>query len=1120
MTRSFILVCITLYSLNLYSQVNVAVNKPVTVDSETFSQPAWKAVDGLNYSNVNRWTSQSTGYPHWIEVNLEQEYRVESINFYTGFYGDNHPVYAYQLQSWTGSAWTDIVHRTNNSTPVVKEIFSPVSTSKIRLYASSGEGPSLMMYEIEIFASFNLPPTIDPVRDQEPVYSDEGTRTILLSGISDGDTSNVQTISVTATSSDPGIVSDPVIMYTQGDSTAVLQWTPGGPEGTATITLTVEDSGNNDFGGNNKKQISFEVKVRDPARNYAPSIDNIPDIYAFSLGESYQITLKGITDGDHNQNQELNLSAVTTGNDLIENLDISYIQGDSTGILQFNTTKKSGSTTIYVTLKDAGGTGGGGVDSIQISVDVIVTEKQDAVQITTDLQQKHQIIEGFGGFGMEKVEWSRGQYHSDWFINEIINDLGVSIIRIPVCPPSFEPQNDNNDPYSIDLDQFRENIYNGDDGKFFNYLKDLYSTGTPKLIASIWSPPAWMKSNNNFREGGILLTQYYQEFAEYVVAFIKMVKQEIGIDLYAISLQNEPTFWEPYASCQYTPRTYCDLIKVVGERFDLEGITTKLFYPEEVFIRENDIKGWMDTLNSDPDAREYVDIMAVHHYERDGIGPGETGGELWKKYYNEYVNYPGYPKQFWMSETSGQQNTHEGAIRLVSGLSNALKFGKLNAWVFWTISGETFDPYHPDQTQNLMLNGIKLKKYYVSKNYYRYVRPGARVVESSSSDIDVLVNAFWHEENNSMTYVLINKSSTDKIVNFDSYDMATDTHLARTSATENCQDIPIPAGSESFSLPPMSVSTFILSGGEYNNHPPTIENVQDTILVGSPDSLAITLHGISDGDPDKDQELEVSASFDNSDVIDRISLEEYTGTDSVRLVLYFNKGISGENITTVLLTENDTANTNEFMPATRMNFSTWVINYINQPPYFNELDTAYIELSKGQQVINLTGVTDGNEEVKEELDVEFWAVHDRYFDFDSLVYEQGDSNIYIWVTPERLGAAIAKVSITDNGETIFGENFFEDDFFIKVLDAGVSTDDLQYPRISLFPNPADQTLILGNVVDYRRFSVINLSGRQMEIGLITGDALYLDTESYPAGIYYIKLAAVDRFKVYKFIVSH
>ncbi|KPL23203.1 MAG: hypothetical protein AMS23_06960, partial [Bacteroides sp. SM1_62] len=145
---------------------------------------------------------------------------------------------------------------------------------------------------------------------------------------------------------------------------------------------------------------------------------------------------------------------------------------------------------------------------------------------------------------------------------------------------------------------------------------------------------------------------------------------------------------------------------------------------------------------------------------------------------------------------------------------------------------------------------------------------------------------------------------------------------------------------------------------------------------------------------------------------------------------------------------------------------------------------------------------------------------DRYFDFDSLIYEQGDSNIYIWVTPKRLGAAIARVSITDNGETIFGDNYFEDEFFIKVMDSGVSTDDLQNPRITLFPNPADQSLKLSNVADYERYSVFSLSGRKIEAGLISGDALYLDTESYPAGIYYIKLTAADRPVIYKFMVSH
>ncbi len=129
--------------------------------------------------------------------------------------------------------------------------------------------------------------------------------------------------------------------------------------------------------------------------------------------------------------------------------------------------------------------------------------------------------------------------------------------------------------------------------------------------------------------------------------------------------------------------------------------------------------------------------------------------------------------------------------------------------------------------------------------------------------------------------------------------------------------------------------------------PPIIENIKDTVLVGSPDSLVIILHGISDGDPDKDQSLDVSANMSNYQVINNFDLRIYPGTDSARLVMYFNNGISGENITTVILTENDPENINQFMTVAKMSFSTWVINYINKAPYFNELDTAYIQLDKG-----------------------------------------------------------------------------------------------------------------------------------------------------------------------------
>ena len=936
-----------LFCINLQSQVNIAVNKPVKVDSEISTQPAWKAVDGINYSNSNRWVSDDNGYPQRSLSPLHQKNMSDGINFYTGFFGDNHPVHEYKLQSWSESSWTDITHVTGNVSPAVKHLFNPVVTSRIRLEAISGEGNALMLYEIEIFALFNLPPGIGKVDDPDPVYADEGTQSLLLVDISDGDTASVQNLSIVAESSDVEIVPDPVVQYIQEDSTAELLWTPGGAEGTAVITVTIRDDGGNEYGGSDTTEIQFNISVRETDKNYAPTLNEVPDVYAFSTGETYRINLTGISDGDHNKEQELALSIVTGSNELLENVEVFYSQGDSTGELQFNTTQINGTATITITVKDTGGTTENGTDSFMISFNVIITDKSQAVRITTDLQQKDQVIEGFGGFGLEKVTWSRGPYYSQEYINDIVDDLGVTILRIAISPLGFEPFNDNEDPFDTDLDLYRNNIYNNEDWKFIDFIKDLSKAGDIRIIASSWSPPAWMKSNNNVSEGGYLLPVYYQEYAEYIVAYIKLFKQETGVDLYAISLQNEPTFWEPYQSCQYTPRTYCDLIRVVGERFELEGLSTKLFYPEEVMVRQSDMMGWMNTLNNDEYARKYVDIVAVHGYERTGISAGEIGGDLWEKYYTDYVNFPGFPKQFWMTETSGQPNTHEGAMRLISGMSNAITHGRLNAWVYWTISGEATDPYDPAQIYNLMLNGVKLKKYYVSKNYYRYVRPGARAVECNSTNIDILVNAFWHEENNTLTYVLINKSGEEKIMNFDTYEMANDTRLFWTSETENCEEIVIPSGSEAFLLPPMSVSTFFLEGGDYNNHPPTIESVKDTVLIGSPDSLQITLHGISDGDPDKEQILEISTNFSNSKVIDKIILEEYSGSDSAQLVLYFNKDVSGENITTVVLSENDPENKNQFMPVTKMSFSTWVVNYINNPPGFNELDTVYIVLSKG-----------------------------------------------------------------------------------------------------------------------------------------------------------------------------
>src|SRR5687767_11030077 len=45
--------------------------------------------------------------------------------------------------------------------------------------------------------------------------------------------------------------------------------------------------------------------------------------------------------------------------------------------------------------------------------------------------------------------------------------------------------------------------------------------GKLTLYASPWSPPAWMKTNNNMLQGGKLKPEYYQTWANYFAKFIK-----------------------------------------------------------------------------------------------------------------------------------------------------------------------------------------------------------------------------------------------------------------------------------------------------------------------------------------------------------------------------------------------------------------------------------------------------------------------------------------------------------------------------------------------------------------------------------------------------------------------
>ncbi len=107
------------------------------------------------------------------------------------------------------------------------------------------------------------------------------------------------------------------------------------------------------------------------------------------------------------------------------------------------------------------------------------------------------------------------------------------------------------------------------------FLKDAleYCDEEIVLFASPWSPPAYMKENNNMLNGGKLLDEYKSVWAHYYAKYIKVMAQE-GVKISAISIQNEPIAIQTWESCYYSPEDECKFIdKYLISAFDAEGLS-------------------------------------------------------------------------------------------------------------------------------------------------------------------------------------------------------------------------------------------------------------------------------------------------------------------------------------------------------------------------------------------------------------------------------------------------------------------------------------------------------------------------------------------------------------------
>jgi hypothetical protein len=210
--------------------------------------------------------------------------------------------------------------------------------------------------------SYRVPPDVPPV-NQPPTLNtisnlttneNAGLQTVNLSGITSGAANENQTLTVTAVSSNTGLIPNPTVNYTSANTSGTLTFAPAANAfGTATVTVVVHDNGGTANGGVDSVTNTFTVTVN--AVNQTPTLNAIGNLTTNENAGLQTVSLSGITSGAANENQVLHITAVSSNLTLIPNPTVNYTSPNTSGTLTFTpVANASGTAIISVTVNDGG----------------------------------------------------------------------------------------------------------------------------------------------------------------------------------------------------------------------------------------------------------------------------------------------------------------------------------------------------------------------------------------------------------------------------------------------------------------------------------------------------------------------------------------------------------------------------------------------------------------------------------------------------------------------------------------------------------------------------------------------------------------------------------------------
>lgn len=404
-------------------------------------------------------------------------------------------------------------------------------------------------------------------------------------------------------------------------------------------------------------------------------------------------------------------------------------------------------------------------DSLSASGTKTASDSSASFVIDIDPQITFQQMDGFGASLTDASAWlmakaldvnSRIELMKRLFDKN--DGIGISFLRQPMGATDFTTK-----LYTYDdvpkgsTDPNLEHFSIGHDREYILPLLKEAAKIRPelKIMASPWSPPAWMKTSDNLI-GGLLSPDNYEAYSKYFVKFIKAYEAE-GLPIYAITPQNEPMYVpEDYPGMKMEFSSQAKFInEFLGPEFEKNDIATKIIaydhnwdnvaYPSMVLR----------------DAGKYTAGTAWHCY----------GGkhEAMTKVHDLYPD-----KDIWFTEASGGEwvppFNDAFADQMMHVLRATRNYAKTVVW--WNIALDQNNG--PTVLKHSTCRGlVKIDTatgeitynvdYYTMGHISKFVEPGAYRIESSNFYNQLETTAFKNPDG-STVLIAQNRLPEDKAV--------------------------------------------------------------------------------------------------------------------------------------------------------------------------------------------------------------------------------------------------------------------------------------------------------------------------------------------------------------------